>query len=90
MARSSKQKKSDEAVNDGKTKALETTLSNLNKKFGDGVVMKLGDATRLEIEAIPTGSLSVDIALGVGGVPKGRIVEIYGPESSARPPSACM
>ncbi len=84
MARSSKQKKSEEAVNDGKTKALETTLSNLNKKFGDGVVMKLGDATRLEIEAIPTGSLSVDIALGVGGVPKGRIVEIYGPESSGK------
>jgi recombination protein RecA len=84
MARSSKQKKSEDSVSDGKTKALETTLSNLNKKFGDGIVMKLGDATRLEIEAIPTGSLSVDIALGVGGVPKGRIVEIYGPESSGK------
>ncbi len=84
MARSSKQKKSEDTVNDGKSKALETTLSNLNKKFGDGIVMKLGDATRLEIEAIPTGSLSVDIALGVGGVPKGRIVEIYGPESSGK------
>ena len=71
-------------MSEGKVKALETTLSNLNKKYGDGVVMKLGDASRLEIESIPTGSLSLDIALGVGGVPKGRIVEIYGPESSGK------
>ncbi len=68
----------------GKTKALETTLANLNKKFGDGVVMKLGEATRLTVESIPTGSLSMDIALGVGGLPKGRVVEIYGPESSGK------
>jgi len=68
----------------GKSKALETTLANLNKKFGDGVVMKLGEATRLTVESIPTGSLSLDIALGVGGVPKGRVVEIYGPESSGK------
>ncbi len=68
----------------GKSKALETTLANLNKKFGDGVVMKLGEATRLTVESIPTGSLSLDIALGVGGMPKGRVVEIYGPESSGK------
>src|SRR5215212_6314988 len=68
----------------GKVKALETTLANLNKKYGDGVVMKLGEATRLAIESISTGSLSLDIALGVGGYPKGRIVEIYGPESSGK------
>ena len=68
----------------GKVKALETTLANLNKKYGDGVVMKLGEATRLAVESIPTGSLSLDIALGVGGVPKGRVVEIYGPESSGK------
>ncbi|MDQ3249142.1 MAG: recombinase RecA, partial [Chloroflexota bacterium] len=68
----------------GKVKALETTLANLNKKYGDGVVMKLGEATRLTVEAIPTGSLSLDVALGVGGVPKGRVVEIYGPESSGK------
>jgi len=68
----------------GKQKALETTLANLNKKYGDGVVMKLGETTRLEIDSIPTGSLSVDIALGIGGVPKGRIIEIYGPESSGK------
>jgi recombination protein RecA len=69
---------------DGCQRALETTLSGLNKRFGDGVVMKLGDATRLNVEAIPTGSLSLDIALGVGGLPKGRIAEIYGPESSGK------
>ena len=68
----------------GKTKALETTLANLNKKYGEGVVMKLGETTKLNVEAIPSGSLSLDIALGVGGYPKGRIVEIYGPESSGK------
>ena len=69
---------------EGRQKALETTLAGLNKRFGDGAVMKLGDAGRMQVEAIPTGSLSLDIALGVGGLPKGRIVEIYGPESSGK------
>lgn len=69
---------------DGRQKALETTLAGLNKRYGEGVVMKLGEATRLQIATIPTGSLSLDIALGVGGVPRGRIVEIYGPESSGK------
>lgn len=73
-----------DGASSGKEKALETTLANLNKKFGDGVVMKLGEATRLAVESIPTGSLSLDIALGVGGVPKGRVIEIYGPESSGK------
>jgi recombination protein RecA len=68
----------------GKGKALETTLANLNKKFGEGVVMKLGEATKLNVESIPSGSLGLDIALGVGGYPKGRIIEIYGPESSGK------
>ncbi|MCC9077333.1 DNA recombination/repair protein RecA, partial [Litorilinea aerophila] len=67
---------------DGRQKALETTLAGLNKRFGEGVVMRLGEAKRLQVEVIPTGSLSLDIALGVGGMPRGRIVEIYGPESS--------
>jgi len=71
-------------MSDGKVKALETTLANLNKKYGDGVVMKLGEASQLQVEAIPTGSLSLDIALGVGGLPRGRIVEVYGPESSGK------
>ena len=68
----------------GRQKALDTTLANLNKKYGDGSVMKLGEATKMNVEAIPTGSLSLDIALGVGGLPRGRIVEIYGPESSGK------
>ena len=69
---------------EGRQKALETTLAGLNKRFGDGAVMKLGEATRLNVEAIPTGSLSLDIALGVGGVPRGRIIEVYGPEASGK------
>jgi recombination protein RecA len=69
---------------EGRQKALETTLAGLNKRYGDGSVMKLGEATRMHVETIPTGSLSLDIALGVGGVPKGRIIEIYGPESSGK------
>ena len=68
----------------GKLKALETTLAGLNQRFGDGIIMKLGEATRLDIESIPTGSLSLDLALGIGGIPKGRIMEIYGPESSGK------
>jgi recombination protein RecA len=68
----------------GKDRALETTLATLNKRFGDGVIMRLGDAQHLQVESIPTGSLSLDIALGVGGVPRGRVVEIYGPESSGK------
>ena len=69
---------------EGRHKALETTLAGLNKRYGDGVVMKLGEATKMQVESIPTGSLSLDIALGVGGVPRGRIVEVYGPESSGK------
>jgi len=71
-------------ADNGRAKALETTIANLKKRFGDGAIMKLGDAQHLQIEAIPTGSLALDIALGVGGVPKGRIIEIYGPESSGK------
>ncbi|MDQ1301959.1 MAG: recombination protein RecA [Chloroflexota bacterium] len=68
----------------GKQKALDTTLASLKKRFGDGTIMKLGDSQRLKVDAIPTGSLSLDIALGIGGVPRGRITEIYGPESSGK------
>ena len=69
---------------DGKSKALETTLASIAKKYGDGAIMRLGEATHLDVDAIPTGSLALDIALGVGGVPRGRITEIYGPESSGK------
>lgn len=69
---------------EGRQKALETTLASLNKRFGEGIVMRLGEATTLAVESIPTGSLSLDIALGVGGMPRGRVVEIYGPEASGK------
>ncbi len=69
---------------DGRAKALESTLANLKKRFGDGAIMKLGETNSLDIESIPSGSLSLDIALGIGGVPRGRIVEVYGPESSGK------
>ena len=72
------------AKDTGKTKTLQATLDNLTKKYGEGTIMKLGDARNMVIETIPTGSLSVDIALGVGGLPRGRIIEIYGPESSGK------
>ncbi len=68
----------------GKQKALDTTLASLKKRFGEGTIMKLGEAERQKIAAIPTGSLSLDLALGIGGVPRGRITEIYGPESSGK------
>ncbi len=68
----------------GRQKALDTTLASLKKRFGEGTVMRLGEAEHLKVAAIPTGSLSLDLALGIGGVPRGRITEIYGPESSGK------
>mgnify|MGYP004635422507 FL=1 len=70
--------------NSEKKKALEVALSQIEKQFGKGSVMKLGENAHLNIEAIPTGALSLDIALGIGGVPRGRIVEVFGPESSGK------
>ena len=72
------------AKKDGKIEALDRTLSDITKRFGDGAIMRLGEATQLEVEAIPTGSLALDLALGIGGVPRGRVTEIYGPESSGK------
>ena len=72
------------AENIDKKKALETALSQIEKQFGKGSVMKLGDYKAMEIEAISTGALSLDMALGIGGLPRGRIIEIYGPESSGK------
>jgi recombination protein RecA len=68
----------------GKDKALDAAMSQLRKRFGDGAIMKMGEAPDLQIEAIPTGSIALDLGLGIGGVPRGRIVEIYGPESSGK------
>ncbi len=67
-----------------KERALDAALAQIKKQFGDGAVMRLGEANHLQVEVIPTGSLSLDIALGVGGVPRGRVIEIYGPEASGK------
>ena len=67
-----------------KLKALELTLGKLEKSYGKGVVMKLGDKVVEDIESIPTGSVGLDSILGVGGYPRGRVIEIYGPESSGK------
>jgi recombination protein RecA len=72
------------ALDEGKKKALETAIGDLTKRFGDGTIVALGEATHMIVETIPTGSLTLDIAVGVGGVPRGRITEIYGPESSGK------
>ncbi|MBS56386.1 MAG: recombinase RecA [Rickettsiales bacterium] len=69
---------------DNRNKSLEAAVSLIEKNYGKGSIMKLGSKTNVDIEAIPTGSLGLDIALGIGGVPKGRIIEIYGPESSGK------
>lgn len=67
-----------------KKKALATAIAYIEKQFGKGAIMKLGDAKAMDIESIPTGSMTLDIALGIGGIPRGRIIEIYGPESSGK------
>lgn len=69
---------------DERAKALDNALAQIKKQFGEGAVMRLGQTTSLNVEAIPTGSLTLDMALGIGGLPRGRIVEIYGPESSGK------
>lgn len=71
-------------INNEKIAALDAAMSQIEKQFGKGSIMKLGDNKMMDIEVIPTGSLALDIALGVGGVPRGRIIEIYGPESSGK------
>lgn len=71
-------------TNSEKMKALEAALGQIEKQFGKGSVMKLGEFQAMNVEAIPTGALSLDIALGIGGIPRGRIIEVYGPESSGK------
>jgi len=72
------------SANDGRLATLDKTIDSLIKRFGEGTIMRLGEGHNLHIQVVPTGSISLDIALGVGGVPRGRIVEIYGPESSGK------
>ncbi|MCS6907514.1 MAG: recombinase RecA [Anaerolineales bacterium] len=71
-------------LNDARRAALEKALGDITKRYGEGAIMRLGEAHHLAVEVIPTGSLSLDIALGVGGIPRGRITEIFGPESSGK------
>ncbi|MBU0670994.1 DNA recombination/repair protein RecA, partial [Patescibacteria group bacterium] len=70
--------------NDGRSKAALEAIDQIRERFGEGSIMKLGDAKQMEVDAISTSCLSLDIALGIGGVPRGRIIEIYGPESSGK------
>ena len=71
-------------ITDERKKALDIALSQIEKNFGKGSVMKLGEVGSVNVDAIPTGALSLDIALGIGGVPRGRIIEVFGPESSGK------
>lgn len=89
MAKNKKSKNSnkdsdDEEERSEQKKKLDSTVENIKNKFGDGSIVKLGDSERVDVDAIPTGSLSLDLALGVGGIPRGRIIEIYGPEASGK------
>ena len=78
------QKKVTDIKENDKTKKLDTALGQIERQFGAGTVMRMGDKEHQQMPSIPTGSLGLDIALGIGGLPKGRIVEIYGPESSGK------
>ena len=79
-----KEEKVGKTQGDGSSKAVDLAIQELQQKYGDGAIMKLGDARKVDVDAIPTGSISLDLALGVGGIPRGRVIEIYGPESSGK------
>lgn len=84
MARRSNPNPSHDPVDQSRQIALDKALGDITKRYGDGAIMRLGEAHHMVVEAIPTGALSLDIALGIGGIPRGRITEIYGPESSGK------
>jgi recombination protein RecA len=73
-----------QAMKDGKLKALQSAMSKIEKDFGKGSIMRMGDERIQDVDVIPTGSIGLDVALGVGGYPRGRVIEIYGPESSGK------
>ncbi len=84
MAKKKEDPSNDHPKENPRDAVIDKTMAELTKRFGDGTIMKLGDAQHLQVNVIPTGSLAVDLALGIGGVPRGRITEIYGPESSGK------
>ncbi len=79
-----KEKTPDKVMSVKGDKTIDALVDDLQEKFGEGIIMRLGDVRKVDVEAIPTGSVSLDMALGIGGVPRGRIIEIYGPESSGK------
>jgi recombination protein RecA len=79
-----KEDKKSEAMETKGDKNVAFAIKEIQEKYGDGSIMKLGDTRRVDVDVIPTGSISLDIALGVGGMPRGRVVEVYGPESSGK------
>lgn len=84
MAKKNAEKEVEDLIKSGKNEALQAALSSIEKQFGKGAIMNLGENAHLKVDAISTGSLSLDLALGIGGLPRGRVVEIYGPESSGK------
>ena len=84
MASAEKEKTENTNISEERSKALKIAIDKIEKDFGKGSIMRLGDKTAVSVESIPTGALSLDIALGIGGVPRGRIIEIYGPEASGK------
>ena len=74
----------DKKVESSKSRAATEAIAQIKERFGEGSIMRLGEAKKIKVETVPTGCLSLDIALGVGGIPRGRIIEIYGPEASGK------
>ena len=83
-----KEKKQESGLNKGvgteNSRSVDLAIKEIQEKYGDGSIMKLGDARKVDVDVISTGSISLDLALGVGGIPRGRIIEVYGPESSGK------
>jgi len=80
----SKKSQDKQQVQDGKNKSVDLMVKEIQEKYGDGSIMRLGNVARVDIDVIPTGSISLDLALGVGGIPRGRVIEVFGPESSGK------